>query len=119
MPENEPQGGDLREFVAAPEDAGHRLDVFLAEHMPDWSRSQLQQLIRSGLAKMDGQAVRKAGEKVEAGSRISILAKQEPLNAFPEDLPSRLFTRMTTWRWWTSRPEWRSTLEWGPGPARW
>ncbi len=77
----------MRELVATVEDTGHRLDVFLAEHMPDWSRSQLQLLIRSGLAKIDGQPVRKSGEKVEAGNRIRILAKREPLNAFPEDLP--------------------------------
>jgi 23S rRNA pseudouridine1911/1915/1917 synthase len=87
MPEKEAQDGDLREFVAAAEDAGQRLDVFLAEHMPDWSRSQLQQLIRSGLAKIDEQPARKGGTKVEAGNRISILAKHEPLNAFPEELP--------------------------------
>ena len=87
MPASKLQDGDLREFVAATEDTGHRLDVFLAEHMPDWSRSQLQQLIRSGLARVDEQAVRKAGEKVEAGSRICILAKHEPLHAFPEELP--------------------------------
>ena len=87
MPENKPQDGPQREFVATVEDTGHRLDVFLAEHMPDWSRSQLQQLIRSGLAKIDDQPVTKSGERVEAGSRVSILAKHEPLNAFAEELP--------------------------------
>jgi 23S rRNA pseudouridine1911/1915/1917 synthase len=87
MPDNQPQDQDLREFVATEEDAGRRLDVFLAEHMPDWSRSQLQQVIRSGLVKIDEQPVSKAGEKVEAGNRISILAKHEPLHAFPEELP--------------------------------
>lgn len=87
MPESKPQDGDLREFVATAEDTGRRLDVFLAEHMPDWSRSQLQQLVRSGLARIDEQAVRKTGEKVEAGNRISILAKHETLHAIPEELP--------------------------------
>ena len=52
MPGNEPQDQDLREFVATAEAAGRRLDVFLAEQMPDWSRSQLQQVIRSGLVKI-------------------------------------------------------------------
>lgn len=77
----------MREFVATDDDSGQRLDVFLAEHMPDWSRSQLQQLIRSGLARIDGQPARKSGEKLEAGNRIRILAKHEPLHAFPEELP--------------------------------
>jgi 23S rRNA pseudouridine1911/1915/1917 synthase len=87
MPENLPQDQDLREFVATGEDAGCRLDVFLADHMPDWSRSQLQQVIRSGLVKVCGQPVSKAGERVEAGDCISILAKHEPIHAFPEELP--------------------------------
>lgn len=73
--------------MAADQDAGRRLDVFLAERMAGWSRSQLQQLIRSGLVKIDGQPASKAGEKVEAGRCISILAKHEPIHAFPEDLP--------------------------------
>ncbi len=87
MTGNEPQDGDLREFVAAAEDAGRRLDVFLAEQMPDWSRSQLQQVLRSGLVKIEGQPVTKSGTKVDAGAHISILAKREPLHAFAEDLP--------------------------------
>lgn len=73
--------------MAANEDAGRRLDVFLAERMADWSRSQLQQLIRSGLVKIDGQPASKAGEKVEAGGHISILARHEPIQAFAEELP--------------------------------
>ncbi|HXH48165.1 MAG TPA: RluA family pseudouridine synthase [Terriglobia bacterium] len=87
MPGNEPQNQTLREFVATAEDAGRRLDVFLAGHMPDWSRSQLQQVIRSGLVKIDELPASKAGEKVDAGNRISILAKHEPIRAFPEELP--------------------------------
>ena len=40
---------ETSEFVVSPEDSGRRLDVFLARHMPEWSRSQLQRQIRSGL----------------------------------------------------------------------
>jgi 23S rRNA pseudouridine1911/1915/1917 synthase len=87
MPDNLPQNEDMREFVATDEDAGCRLDVFLANHMPDWSRSQLQQVIRSGLVKVGGEPASKAGEKLEAGACISILAKHEPIHAFPEELP--------------------------------
>lgn len=87
MPVNTPQDGDLREFVVPAQDAGRRLDVFLAECMPDWSRSQLQQVIRSGLVKIGGQAATKAGEKLEAGNHVRIVAKHEPIHAFPEELP--------------------------------
>jgi 23S rRNA pseudouridine1911/1915/1917 synthase len=87
MSGNASQEADLREFVAGVEDSGRRLDIFLAEHMPDWSRSQLQQVIRTGLVKIDGRAASKAGEKLEAGDRVSILAKREPVRAFAEELP--------------------------------
>ncbi len=82
-----PQDQDLREFVVPGEDNGRRLDVFLAEQMPDWSRSQLQQVIRSGLVKIGARPASKAGEKVEAGERIIVLAKREPIRAFAEELP--------------------------------
>ena len=87
MPENLPQDGDFREFVATEGDSGQRLDVFLAGHMPDWSRSQLQQVIRSGLVKIGEEPATKTGTKLEAGDRIGILAKHEPIHAFPEELP--------------------------------
>ncbi len=82
-----PQDQDLREFVVQGQDNGRRLDVFLAEQMPDWSRSQLQQVIRSGLVKIGARPASKAGEKVEAGERITVLAKREPIRAFAEELP--------------------------------
>lgn len=78
------------EFIVPEQDAGRRLDVFLSEQMNDWSRSQLQQLIRSGLVEIGGEPARKSGEKLEAGSRINIVAKHEPIHAFPEDLPLRI-----------------------------
>ncbi|HZT70790.1 MAG TPA: RluA family pseudouridine synthase [Terriglobia bacterium] len=87
MSGNASQETDLREFVAGAEDSGQRLDIFLAEHMPDWTRSQLQQVIRTGLVKIGGRAASKAGEKLEAGDRVSILAKREPIRAFAEELP--------------------------------
>ncbi len=69
------------------EDTGRRLDVFLTERMPDWSRSQLQQVIRAGLVKVGERPASKSGEKVEAGDHITIVAKHEPIHAFAEDLP--------------------------------
>ena len=40
--------GHEEHFIAAVEDAGLRLDVFLARRLPALSRSQIQRLIRSG-----------------------------------------------------------------------
>lgn len=76
-----------REFVVSDEDAGLRLDHFLVRRMPEWSRSQVQRLIRSGLVKISGSAARKAGHMVEAGDRIAVKAERRELRASPEDLP--------------------------------
>jgi 23S rRNA pseudouridine1911/1915/1917 synthase len=78
---------ETRTFVAAPEDSGARLDVFLTRHMPDWSRSQLQRQIVSGQVAIGSRTVHKAGETVAAGDRISIRAARHELRATAEDLP--------------------------------
>jgi len=81
------QGIDLREFVVAGTEAGQRLDVFLTRKMPEWSRSQLQGVIRRGLVNVGRRTASKAGEKVEAGDAVTIRAQHEALRAVPEDLP--------------------------------
>lgn len=78
---------ETREFVVSPVDAGRRLDIFLAKHMPDWSRSQLQRQIRSGSVTVGSRTVYKAGEEVQAGDRITIRAALRELRAVAEDLP--------------------------------
>jgi 23S rRNA pseudouridine1911/1915/1917 synthase len=78
---------EICEFVVAAEDAGMRVDIFLARRMPDWSRSQIQRLIRAGLVTIGTRAARKAGEGVEAGERISVRAEAREVHAAPEALP--------------------------------
>ena len=78
---------ELRQFIVPPEAKGLRLDLFLARQMRDWSRSQIQRLIRSGLVMVGARAARKAGEKTEAGERIRVQAEREELRARPEALP--------------------------------
>src|SRR5580698_3682535 len=78
---------EARVFLAGPEDSGVRLDVFLTRNMPDWSRSQLQRQIVSGLVTIGPRTVYKAGEPVAAGDRISIRAARHEMHATPEDLP--------------------------------
>ena len=68
-------------------EAGERLDVFLTRQMPDWSRSQIQRLIRSGLVSFGKRLARKGGEEVQAGDIISVRAEREELTAKPEALP--------------------------------
>jgi 23S rRNA pseudouridine1911/1915/1917 synthase len=78
---------EIREFTVSPSEAGVRLDVFLARHMPGWTRSQLQQQIRCGLVTVGSRTVYKAGEALEAGVRIGIRAARHELQAVAEDLP--------------------------------
>src|SRR5579864_4701231 len=78
---------DTRAFVVPPEDAGRRLDVFLARRMPEWSRSQLQRQIRSGLVTVRSRTVYKAGEEIGAGDRVTIRASRRELRAEAEALP--------------------------------
>jgi 23S rRNA pseudouridine1911/1915/1917 synthase len=78
---------DLREFIVTAEESGTRVDVFLARRMPDWSRSQIQRLIRAGLVTIGTQVARKAGEEVEAGERIRVRAEAREVRAAPEALP--------------------------------
>jgi 23S rRNA pseudouridine1911/1915/1917 synthase len=69
---------------------GERLDIFLTGQMRDWSRSQVQRLIRSGLVSVGGRLARKGGEEVQAGDIISVRAQREGLAATPEALPLSL-----------------------------
>lgn len=78
---------ETRTFIAEGAEAGLRLDVFLARQMPDWSRSQLRQQIRSGSVCVGSRTVYKAGEEVAAGDRVSIRAARHELRATPEELP--------------------------------
>jgi 23S rRNA pseudouridine1911/1915/1917 synthase len=78
---------EVREFIVPADAEGMRLDVFLVRQMPDWSRSQLQRLIRSGLVTVGSRTARKGGEEVAAGDRITVRAEREELRAVPEALP--------------------------------
>ena len=78
---------ERREFVVRAEEAGLRLDVFLAQRMPDWSRSQVQRLVRSGMIEVDDRLARKPGEEIEPGNRVTVRAEREEMHAAPEPLP--------------------------------
>ncbi|MFC4305667.1 RluA family pseudouridine synthase [Cohnella boryungensis] len=69
--------------------AGERVDKHIAQELADqaFSRSQIQEWIRTGAAAVNGQAV-KANVKLALGDRISIvLPEPEPLEAYPENIP--------------------------------
>ncbi|MGO8792979.1 MAG: RluA family pseudouridine synthase [Terriglobia bacterium] len=78
---------ETRQFVVPAESAGDRLDLFLVRQMPDWSRSQIQRLIREGLVTVGSVSAKKSGDVIDAGLQISVCAKHDDLRATPEDLP--------------------------------
>jgi 23S rRNA pseudouridine1911/1915/1917 synthase len=57
-------------FVAQPEDEGRRLDVVLAEKLPNHSRTALKNLVKKGAIVVDGGAA-KPSHVVEAGQVVS------------------------------------------------
>ncbi len=68
---------------------GHRLDKALAQMVPEFSRSYLQQLIEQGDALIDGHVVTKVSTKVRLGHRVQVTLRATPQSqAFvPEDMP--------------------------------
>ena len=70
-----------------PEDAGARLDVFLAEEFEGVTRSAVQRWIDAGLVRVGG-AARKANYKLRPGDEIEAAPPEpEPLDALPEAIP--------------------------------
>ncbi|MGH9452590.1 MAG: pseudouridine synthase, partial [Terriglobia bacterium] len=81
---------DVLQFTAASENAGERLDLFLTRRMPDWSRSQIQKLIRQGSVTIGSRVAGKAGELIGKGESVEVRAIRQELKATPEDLPLRI-----------------------------
>src|SRR6266478_9847066 len=75
-------------FSVAGKDANLRLDQFLVAHIPDVSRSRLQQLIEQAMVLVDEKPA-KASLRLRGGERVTVLgpAQPEPLRAIAEDIP--------------------------------
>ncbi len=74
-------------LTATPEAAGQRLDAFLAESLPELTRSAAQRLIAEGHVAVDGRAPAKS-MKLAGGERVAVtLPEPEEARALPEDIP--------------------------------
>jgi 23S rRNA pseudouridine1911/1915/1917 synthase len=72
---------------ASSTDAGKRLDVFLQEQLPDYSRSRLQDWVKAGRVHVNG-AAEKASFRLRGGETVDVEpAELAPLRATAEDLP--------------------------------
>lgn len=75
-------------FVAAGDDKGARLDVFLADKLPDISRSRIKGCIEMGMVKVRGEQVSKGGYALKEGDLVEIaVADAVELSVEPENLP--------------------------------
>lgn len=74
-------------FTVSETDKGQRIDKFLTDILPDFSRSYLQKLLKDSLVLANGKAV-KPNYKLSAGEVLSVrLPENEDLDLEPEDLP--------------------------------
>lgn len=79
--------GTIHSFVVSGGDAARRLDIFVAEMVPDITRSQAQALIKEGRVRVNGRPV-KAGQKLKEGERVEVEVPVKPLpQAAPEKIP--------------------------------
>ncbi|MBC7213863.1 MAG: RluA family pseudouridine synthase [Burkholderiaceae bacterium] len=80
---------ELRHIEVNAAQHGARLDRALAELVPEFSRSYLQQLLAQGLVRRNGQPAPKAAARVHAGDRLQVeLRPTQQSQAFkPQVLP--------------------------------
>lgn len=68
-----------------------RLDKFLVQQMPDFSRSRLQGLIKDGLVLVNGEAVTKTGFVLSDGARVEVqVPPPQPSGIIAEDIPLKV-----------------------------
>ena len=74
-------------LTATPEQAGQRLDAFLAQALPELTRSAAQRLIAEGLVTVDGKVPAKS-LKLSGGETVAVTVPEpEEAQALPEDIP--------------------------------
>ena len=77
----------MLQITVTPEQAGHRLDQFLSEFLPDKTRSAIQKMIEDGLVTADGKKAAK-NLKLKAGVTVTVEEPEpEELELQPEDIP--------------------------------
>jgi 23S rRNA pseudouridine1911/1915/1917 synthase len=68
--------------------APQRLDKYLVERLPEFSRTRLQNLIKDGLVLVDELPAHKAGQMLESGMIVQVhIPPPEPVDLVPEAIP--------------------------------
>ena len=86
--DDESEDGTVHTLTVAPSQAGSRLDRWLAESLPELSRSRLQALIDEGALRAGETAVTSASRKVKEGETFSLtVPPAAPAAPQPQDIP--------------------------------
>ena len=72
---NNQDSADIFSFTVPDEMSGKRIDQVLAHYLSDYSRSRLQQWLKTGYVSMDG-ALPKTKEKVKGGEEVEVRLSQ-------------------------------------------
>ena len=88
LPVPSPDSATHRELVVSASDSGVRLDRFVVARCPELSRTRVQELIESGLVRVDGKAASKGAQHLREGQKISVeVAERPPIVAAAESIP--------------------------------
>ncbi len=87
MPDRDAPSADKRLLLVGPEEAGQRLDKYLAASGLCLSRTRIQRLILTGKVRIPGCKKISPSFKVQAGQEIHVtIPEPEPLELIPEDV---------------------------------
>lgn len=82
--------GHVEIFRVSSEDAGQRLDRFLASQLPQLSRTRIQELIEQGRVRVGGHMQRASYRVLDADVLEVEVVERPPLVAVPEEIPIEL-----------------------------
>jgi len=88
-----PEAQPVRTFPASPDDAGQRLDVFLAARFPEHSRTWLARQVDDGFVGVEGSRPRRVrpGLRLEEGDVVTVrLPERGEPRAAPERIPLKV-----------------------------
>ena len=75
-------------YIVEDDEAGCRIDKFIAEHMPDQSRSYLKSLIEKDMISLNQKAIKKASVKLKTGDEVSVIIPEPvKLEILAENIP--------------------------------
>lgn len=82
------EAGETLVFNTDASESAERLDQWLAERIPEWSRTRIQALIREGCVEAEGRCDWRPRDRVLAGAEYHIrLPAATPVDVLPEDIP--------------------------------